>query len=101
MSKYYILGQEIIKMTELNTWATPRLLRFYKSIRKLVVGRTRGSFYENTREWMEFPILEAYIEKVRVLLCTREHVRQPPKLGKRQKVAGKRLLEARKKYGFK
>lgn len=75
MTKIYLLGKEIISDSQLETWATPRLLRYYKSMRKVVIGRHRDTdYYPDTRGWTEFPLLQAYVDKLKSMLDKREHV---------------------------
>jgi hypothetical protein len=62
---------------QLKTWATPRLLRFYKSERSWLIGR----WYEwgmSDEEKAEYRAQEDYVETVRVLLNSREHVSETP-----------------------
>lgn len=96
MSKFYILGKEIIGMSVLKTWATPRLLRYYKEMRRHTNRPTESLYDSQARR--DFPILQAYVDNIRALLNSREHVPVSPKLGKRQKAARAKLIAAREKY---
>ncbi len=79
MNKKYLIGIEVIPYEELEVWSTPRLLRYYKSARKFTVGRSRNYYYEDTREYKEFPLLVKYVETIKSMLDKQEHVSRKTK----------------------
>lgn len=70
-AKKYLLGREIVPIPDLEKWATPRLLRFYRATRNFTSRQTDSSpcRYQN-----ELEDLRLYVGKVKELLDKREHV---------------------------
>lgn len=62
----------LVPIEQVNTWATPRLLRYFKSIRR---SRIAAMPLYDEHPVPEYEQLCEYSDKLQAILNTREHVR--------------------------
>jgi hypothetical protein len=70
----------LVPVNQLEKWATPRLLRYFKAQRKRMINMSKDEYIftsnsANSVEWRErYMTLIAHVSEVKKLLNGREHV---------------------------